>query len=152
MRALLDERGLSYRALAARTFHGKSYLQELAAGKKTPTVEVARRIDQALDAGGELVARAAGEVTEPDRLDCLDWRRRENERRADARLAQTPGPDNALTLAHEGLIAEPPQVYELRAERRIGDDTVRQVEERVHQLRLLDDHVGGSRTYAIVTG
>src|SRR5215204_2872373 len=54
LRELLAERGMSYRVLAARTFHGKSYLHELAAGKKAPTPETARRIDLALDAHGRL--------------------------------------------------------------------------------------------------
>jgi hypothetical protein len=54
MRELLVERGMSFRALAAKTFHGKSYLHELAAGKKAPTQETALRIDTALCAGGRL--------------------------------------------------------------------------------------------------
>src|SRR5262245_9514805 len=55
MRELREARGLSYRALAARTFVGKSYLQELTSGIKSPSVQIARRIDEALEAGGELV-------------------------------------------------------------------------------------------------
>jgi hypothetical protein len=46
---------------------------------------------------------------------------------------------------------EPPQVYELRAGRRIGADLVQRVAARVQQLRLLDDHVGGIDTYGLVT-
>jgi hypothetical protein len=56
MRELLHERGVSYRALGARTYYAKSYLHSLAAGQRLPTVEVARRIDDALHAGGELAA------------------------------------------------------------------------------------------------
>ena len=54
MRELLDASGLSYRALADITYHGKTYLHDLAHGRKTPTIEVARRIDNALRACGEL--------------------------------------------------------------------------------------------------
>jgi hypothetical protein len=60
MRELLVERGVSYRALAAMTFHAKSYLHQIGNGTKQPTVELARRIDEALAADGELV----GYVTE----------------------------------------------------------------------------------------
>lgn len=58
MRALRTERGLSLRKLAATAFYGKSYLHELETGAKEPTPEVARRIDDALDAGGALAALA----------------------------------------------------------------------------------------------
>lgn len=75
MRELLDRRGMSFRALAAHTFHAKSYLHDLATGRKTPTVEVARRIDDALRAGGELIAlvQPAG-VSAPgdDEIDALE--------------------------------------------------------------------------------
>lgn len=50
---------MTYRALAARTFHAKSYIYDLATGRKPPTPEVARRIDDALGAGGQLAALVA---------------------------------------------------------------------------------------------
>lgn len=148
LRDLLADSGISYRALAAKTFYGKSYLHELAAGKKAPTMEVARRIDDALDADGRLVELVAGSVS----LMSYAWQRRDNERLADALVAEIPGPDNALRLAHEWLVAEPPQVFELHAGRRIGAGMVDRISRRVHQLRLLDDHVGGGRTYPVVCG
>jgi len=55
-------RGLSVRKLADSIFQGKTYVHDLETGKATPTVEVARRLDDALRAGGELVAM----VSEPD--------------------------------------------------------------------------------------
>jgi hypothetical protein len=77
MRELLAQRGVSYRALAARTFHAKSYLHDLASGRKAPTPEVARRIDDALDAGGQLAALAAPEIDRtPARRDTDHVRRR----------------------------------------------------------------------------
>ena len=54
MRELLADRSLSYRALAARTYYSRGYLHDLAIGRKPPTDEAARRIDDALDAGGRL--------------------------------------------------------------------------------------------------
>jgi len=56
MRELLDQRGTSLRALAARTFYSKSYLGELATGRRQPTEDAARRIDEALGAEGELIS------------------------------------------------------------------------------------------------
>jgi transcriptional regulator with XRE-family HTH domain len=54
MRRLREHRGLSLRDLAKVTFYGKSYLGELETGGKTPTVEAAARIDEALAADGAL--------------------------------------------------------------------------------------------------
>jgi transcriptional regulator with XRE-family HTH domain len=64
MRELLAERGISYRALAARTFYAKSYLNDLAHGRKLPTAEIAERVDEALDAGGELAAMVSSGGTD----------------------------------------------------------------------------------------
>jgi transcriptional regulator with XRE-family HTH domain len=69
MREILAERGLSYRALAARTFYAKSYLHELASGRKAPTAEVAARLDDALGAGGELAGHVAERAEELDALE-----------------------------------------------------------------------------------
>lgn len=54
MRQLRQLRGLSLRELERRAFFGKSYLHELETGTKMPTTEVARRVDDALNAAGEL--------------------------------------------------------------------------------------------------
>ncbi|MDG4828175.1 helix-turn-helix domain-containing protein [Solwaraspora sp. WMMD1047] len=56
MRALRIERGLSLRTLARIAIYGKSYLHELETGAKQPTEQAAERIDEALDARGELAA------------------------------------------------------------------------------------------------
>lgn len=58
LRALLEARGISYRALAARVYQGKTYVHDLATGRAAPTTEVARRLDEALGAGGALAALA----------------------------------------------------------------------------------------------
>ena len=46
---------------AGRTYYSKSHLHGLATGGKRPTVAAAQRIDDALDAGGRLVALARTE-------------------------------------------------------------------------------------------
>ena len=56
MRQLRQQRGISFRALANRVLSCKTSLQEFEVGKSMPSVDTARRIDEALDAGGELVA------------------------------------------------------------------------------------------------
>src|SRR6476660_6731132 len=147
LRELLAERGVSYRALAARCFYGKSYLHDLAHGRKSPTPEVAQRLDAALNAGGELV-RLVGTADGPAWMfDCgTRWTRSASEQLADLLVTTAPTPDNAAELAHQWLIAVPPQRYELNAGRRIGMDTVGRIELRVQQLRRLDDHVGGAQT------
>src|SRR5260221_608497 len=48
-----------------------------------------------------------------------------------------------LRRAHEWLVSDSPQVVQARAGRRVGEDLAEQVEARVIELRLLDDHVGG---------
>ncbi|WP_344078261.1 helix-turn-helix transcriptional regulator [Luedemannella helvata] len=76
MRALLEAGGVSYRALAARTFYSRSYLHELATGRKAPTVDAAERVDEALGAGGELVALVRVVRTGDDECEALELARR----------------------------------------------------------------------------
>jgi hypothetical protein len=64
MRELLAERGVSDRALAARTFYAKSCLNDLAHGRKLPTAEIAERVDEALGAGGEPAAMVSSGGTD----------------------------------------------------------------------------------------
>lgn len=59
LRELREIAGLSVRALTARAYVSRSYISELELGRKAPTVDIARRLDDALHAGGEL----AGLVT-----------------------------------------------------------------------------------------
>jgi transcriptional regulator with XRE-family HTH domain len=152
LRELIQERGISYRGLARRTFYSKSYLHDLATGRKTPTPEAARRIGDALGVGNHLAALTTDRpVSLPRPLNGGDWARRDADHLADLLTATTPDAGNAAHLAHQWLITEPPQVHELRAGRRIGAATVERIERRVHDLRRLDDHIGGSETYALVS-
>ncbi|MEU7750611.1 helix-turn-helix transcriptional regulator [Micromonospora sp. NPDC049171] len=150
LRTLIKSRGVSYRALAGKTFYSKSYLHDLACGRKNPTVNTAQRLDAALEVGGMLAALAVAPGAEEGSAVTYGLRC-DAEQLADLLVAQTPNPEIAAALAHQWLIAEPPQRYELSAGRRVGDETVARIEGRVRQLRRLDDHVGGAETYTMVS-
>jgi transcriptional regulator with XRE-family HTH domain len=143
---------VSLRELARRSHLDAGHLSRIQAGGRPPNRELALALDQALDTGGQLIALVAEEPDRPWRLDAGLWRPADSERLAAAVIAEKPTAENAVELAHQWLIAEPPQVYEIRAGRRIGLATVVEVEKRVQQLRLLDDHVGGIETHKMVTG
>ncbi|MCK9894925.1 hypothetical protein [Frankia sp. AgB32] len=61
-----------------------------------------------------------------------------------------PGSWDAVRLAHEWLLMEPPQIAELAAGRHVGAALAERVEGRVRQFRRLDDHVGGRDLIALV--
>src|SRR3954453_22335232 len=83
LRELLERGGTSYRALAARTFYSKSYLHDLATGRKHPTSETAARLDAALGAGGELVGLVSDGRVELGGPVGEGWHRRDSEQLAD---------------------------------------------------------------------
>jgi transcriptional regulator with XRE-family HTH domain len=140
---------VSLRELARRAHIDPGHLSRIEAGRRPPTPEVAAAIDTALCAGGELATLAEASGT-PWPVDSGVWLRRHAERLAAALVDEEPTRDNAVRLAHDWLIAEPPQMYELRAGRRIGPGTVARIARRVQQLRRLDDHAGGGQTHALV--
>jgi hypothetical protein len=73
MRELLRARGMSYRTLAAKTYYGKSHLNDLANGYLHPTPECAARIDAALEAEGDLVRLICPPTTgQPDAREPVD--------------------------------------------------------------------------------
>ncbi len=53
-------------------------------------------------------------------------------------------------LSHMWLIAEPPQIIELKTGRRVSDDLVAAVEHRVIQLRRADDFIAGPTSHELV--
>ncbi|MEU8085411.1 helix-turn-helix transcriptional regulator [Micromonospora sp. NPDC049101] len=116
MRQLRDAQHISLRNLARITFHGKTYLHELETGVKTPTSQVAQRIDDALNAAGELVALAA-QPTIP---------RRE-------------------FVAAAGLAAALPHTLVSHG-RHVGPGTAGRLAERTARLRRLDNFLGGADT------
>ncbi len=118
MRQLRDDRGLSLRELARLTFHGKTYLHELETGAKTPTTHVAQRVDDALNAGGELVALAA----------------------------IRPVVGRREVIAAAGLAAALPHTL-LAHGRRVGATTPGRLADRTARLRRLDNFLGGADTH-----
>lgn len=75
---LRTERRMSLRELAARVHHGKSYIHELETGVKPPTPALARRLDDALTAGGHLTATLRTNDTDDDgsEVEALELTRR----------------------------------------------------------------------------
>lgn len=57
--------GLSVRDLARRAVYSKSYVFDLESGRKAPTADVARRLDDALGAGGRLAAMVDSPTSVP---------------------------------------------------------------------------------------
>ncbi|MFF5074115.1 helix-turn-helix domain-containing protein, partial [Micromonospora olivasterospora] len=118
LRQLRDERGLSLRDLAKRTFHGKTYLHELETGRKSPTMQVAQRLDDVLEAGGELAALAA----------------------------IRPGVRRREFVAAAGLATALPHTL-LAHGRHVGAATPGRLAARIARLRRLDNHLGGADTH-----
>ena len=58
---------------------------------------------------------------------------------------------DGLRMAHEWLVLEPPQVQESRAGRRVGAGLLDRVEQRVSELRYLDDRLAGRDTHELVS-
>lgn len=150
MRTRREQLGLSLREIARRGHLDAGHLSRIEAGRRPPTPAIASAVDQALGADGEMVALAGRLPAQRLSLTGEGWRRGDAEELGAALLASTTGPVNALQIAHDWLITEPPQLYEVRAGRRIGLSTVETIERRVHQLRLLDDHAGGEETAAVL--
>jgi transcriptional regulator with XRE-family HTH domain len=59
-RRLMDERGLGVREVARQVPCNPGYASNLRNGRKRPSLSLAKRLDEVLDAGGTLVALAAG--------------------------------------------------------------------------------------------
>jgi transcriptional regulator with XRE-family HTH domain/tetratricopeptide (TPR) repeat protein len=142
---------LSLREVARRAHLDPGHLSRIEADKRPPTPLIALALDDALGGDGTLVGMVPDRRSEPWHFNGGLWRPRDSERLAAAIVAEEPTAENAVEIAHQWLITEPPQVYEICSGRRIGVGTGEEVERRVHQLRLLDDHVGGNDTYAMVT-
>ncbi|MGW5582211.1 helix-turn-helix domain-containing protein [Micromonospora chokoriensis] len=117
MRQRRDAQRVSLRHLAKLTYYGKSYLHELETGVKKPTAQVAQRIDDALNAAGELAA-----------------------------LAARPTIGRREFVAAAGLAAALPHTA-LSAGNHIGPATAGRLAERTARLRRLDNFLGGADTH-----
>jgi len=156
LRRMRSARGLSLRDLGNLVNYSRQYIHDLETGRRRIPPDLADALDRALAADGYLVhlaaAQAVGPVAAPMHpLPGGTWRHSDAEALAAVLVAEPPTAENALHLAHEWLVTDPPQRYELHAGRRIGIELVEAVEQRVHQIRLIDDHVGGLDTHVMVT-
>jgi transcriptional regulator with XRE-family HTH domain/tetratricopeptide (TPR) repeat protein len=149
VRRLRVQRGMSLRELARQVHVDPGHLSRIEADKRAATGPIGDAIDQALHADGTLLARI-GQAPGSRYVLGTAWRRSDAEALASALVQHRIDPGCAVRLAHDWMITEPPQVYEVRAGRRVGDSAVRQVEQRLRQLRVLDDHVGGAETYPLL--
>ncbi|MGH3342730.1 MAG: helix-turn-helix domain-containing protein [Carbonactinosporaceae bacterium] len=146
MRRLMAAAGVSLGELARRTHYTKSYLSKVMNGHRPAPRELAARLDAALEAGGQLAALVpAGNARDVPGLRSNGWAGQDT-----AALAAliTEGAirvdaDNAVRIAHQWLVTDPPQLAEMRSGRRVGAGLVAKVEARVAELRRLDDYVGG---------
>lgn len=154
LRRIRSERGLSLASLGALVNYSRQYIWDLEHGRRRPPPDAVEALDRALAADGYLAYLGATEATDPVAVPVPlaghRWCRTDAEALANALVVEEPTPDNALTLAHEWLVTDPPQAFELKAGRHVGLDLVERMEQRVHQIRLIDDHVGGLDTYAMV--
>jgi hypothetical protein len=152
--ALRQWRGqTSIRALAARAHCSKSHICDLELGKRLPSRQTAAALDRALGAGGDLFT-----VAFPDARD-LPWTPAGTrqalrdvvkgalvDRRGFLRLT---GP--ALAAASGAWPDLPPgPALEQTAGRRIGTETLAQVEARLPLLRALEDQLGGATVRQLV--
>lgn len=152
VRRLLAERGLSLRALARQVNYDAAYLSRAISGAQRPSHSLAAAVDRALCTGGTLAALAGAPSPEAVTLGGGAWTGGDAAELRDLLTAGAAKVDesNALQLAHEWLVMDPPQVAELRAGRRVGDGLVAKVEARIVTVRRMDDFVGGGDLAAVV--
>lgn len=114
----MRERGISERALARQIGYDPGFLNKVLNGRKPLAAKLARLIDEALRANGELAALAETH-------------------------AGSAGPVGAMAAISGGL----PQLAWLAAGWRAGPELVQLLRERNARLRRLDDYLGGADTY-----
>jgi transcriptional regulator with XRE-family HTH domain len=79
------------------------------------------------------------------------WTEEDNADLAQMLCGRAVSAASARQIAHEWLVIEPPQVYEVRSGRRIGGRLLTEIEARVERLRQLDDFVGGEDLRDVAT-
>ncbi|MFF0488915.1 helix-turn-helix domain-containing protein [Nocardia sp. NPDC004068] len=63
----------------------------------------------------------------------------------------TSAPDDPLRVAHEWLVNETPAVVHSRAGHRVGESLAGELEQRVKDIRRLDDSIGGRDLFPVVS-
>ncbi|NEW76246.1 helix-turn-helix domain-containing protein [Streptomyces rhizosphaericus] len=121
VRELLAERGLSMRSAAKTTHYNIAYLSRVLNGKQLPSLQLAKALDDLLDAKGELVTLASGNPLE---------------------LPPTETASRA-TIADFLPDKDPLSPLKVRQGRQIGVGEVADLAGRVHGLRLADDVLAG---------
>lgn len=156
LRRLMVARGLGVRELARVVPCNPGHISQLRNGHRRASAQTAARLDDVLGGAGRLVALASrrdghdggGAAWLPTGL----WTRERNEQLSGLLAGSSAPGESAQHVAHEWLVTEPPQVYELRAGRRVGGDLAVQIEVRAAGLRTLDDYVGGEDLAEAVGG
>lgn len=122
LRQLRIQAGLSLRSLGQLALYDYSRLSRAERGEILPPEPQVQILDKVLHANGLLITlwRAAPEGP-----------------------AASTATASALRTAHEWLVSEPPQLLQQQAGRRIGRAQAAQIQDRVIQLRHLDDHLSG---------
>ncbi|MCX4904597.1 helix-turn-helix transcriptional regulator [Streptomyces sp. NBC_00878] len=121
VRELLAERSLSMRAAAKAARYDIAYLSRVLNGKQSPSVQLAKALDDLLGAKGELVTLASGNPLDTPAVETVN------------RASITDFlPDN-----------DPLAPLKVRHGRRIGAGDVTDLAGRVHGLRLADDVLAG---------
>lgn len=161
LRRLRQDRGLSLAELGALVNYSRKTVWSWENNRPAPAPEVVQALDNALRADGHLVQLAAlatltGEQPPAPEGDLPTlpgdtWTRGDAEALATALVTQAPTAGNALALAHAWLVIDPPQRFHLAAGRSIDHGLVDELAHRVHQIRLIDDHVGGHDTQALAS-
>lgn len=150
-RRLMADRGVSVRELSRRTFYDKAHLSRVLNGQKPASAELARRLDDELCADGALIAAAVARGgLPPAGLRSESWGRRDAAEVSAMLTAATIDSANTIRLAHQWLITDPPQLVDIAAGRRVGTNMAAKLEQRVIQLRRLDDYLGGGDLAALV--
>jgi len=158
---LMAERGISGNALARKVPCDRSHISLLLNGKRRPSLETAKRLDEILGAGGELAALAGHDrspshavngisAAPPADLLALAWLVGRLDRRVSRRTAE--GFAATLMEAHEVGIADPAQRLGHAIANRTGltDDTVGYLETRSLGFHWLECVLPGSHLFRAV--
>jgi tetratricopeptide (TPR) repeat protein len=161
--SLRSQAGLTQEELADRIGYSRSAVGGAESLKRVPAESFWRRTDEVLDGRGALL-RAYRQLAEARAERARAARRRADlKRQARVRAWRTSLPEDAtqpglatavrdgLRTAHEWLVLEPPQVQESRAGRRIGAGLLDTLDQRVTELRYLDDRLAGRDTHELVS-